>query len=54
MRLKRGTQMREYPEVSIHFTDYFEVDPDVLDEYGAFDTSLINDLPLFITYLRHS
>lgn len=40
--------MREDAEVSIHFTDYFEVGPDVLDEYGAFNISLINDLPLFI------
>jgi hypothetical protein len=36
------------PEVSIHFTHFFEVDPSVLDDYGAFDVSLINDLPLFI------
>lgn len=40
--------MREDPEVSIHFTHYFEVDPDVLGEHGAFNVSLINDLPLFI------
>lgn len=40
--------MREGPKVSIHFTHCFEVEPDVLDEYGAFDVSLINDLPLFI------
>ena len=30
------------------FTDFFDVDPDILDEYGAFNVSLINDLPLFI------
>ena len=40
--------MREDPKVSIHFTHCFEVGPDVLDGYGAFDVSLINDLPLFI------
>lgn len=40
--------MREDLKVSMHFTHYFEVDPGVLDEYGAFDVSLINDLPLFI------
>lgn len=31
-----------------YFSDYFAVDPDVLEEYGAFNISLINDLPLFI------
>lgn len=40
--------MREDYEVSIHFTHCFDADPDALDEYGAFDVSLINDLPLFI------
>lgn len=32
----------------IYFSDAFEVSPDDLEEYGAFDVSLINDLPLFI------
>jgi hypothetical protein len=32
----------------IYFSDYFNVEPDILDEYGAFNISLINDLPLFI------
>jgi len=32
----------------IYFTDFFEVAPQVLEEYGAFNISLINDLPLFI------
>lgn len=30
------------------FSDYFGVDEDVIDEYGAVNISLINDLPLFI------
>ncbi|MDP2800593.1 MAG: hypothetical protein Q8O26_01800 [Phreatobacter sp.] len=30
------------------FSDSFGIDPAVLEEYGAFDISLINDLPLFI------
>src|SRR4051794_5116248 len=34
--------------MNVYFTDWFGVDPDVLDEYGAFNVSLINDLPLFI------
>lgn len=32
----------------IYFTDFFEVMPEVLEGYGAFNVSLINDLPLFI------
>jgi hypothetical protein len=32
----------------VYFTDYFNIDDDVLEEYGAFNISLINDLPLFI------
>lgn len=30
------------------FSDTFGISPDVLEAYGAFDVSLINDLPLFI------
>lgn len=32
----------------IYFSDFFEVSTDILDEYGAFNISLINDLPVFI------
>jgi hypothetical protein len=32
----------------IYFTDFFGVAPALLEEYGAFDVSLVNDLPLFI------
>lgn len=32
----------------IYFTDFFGVDPQILEDYGAFNVSLINDLPLFI------
>lgn len=32
----------------IYFSDFFNLNPDILDEYGALDISLINDLPLFI------
>ncbi len=34
--------------MKVYFSDWFEVDPNVLDEYGAFNVSLLNDLPLFI------
>jgi len=32
----------------VYFTDCFNIDAETLEEYGAFDISLINDLPLFI------
>ena len=32
----------------IYFSDYFSVPPEAIREYGAFNVSLINDLPLFI------
>jgi hypothetical protein len=32
----------------MNFTDYFEVDPKVVESYGAFDVSLVSDLPPFI------
>jgi len=32
----------------IYFSDFFEITPNIVEEYGAFDISLINDLPLFI------
>jgi hypothetical protein len=35
-------------DVHIYFTDFFGVAPEVLEDYGAFNVSLINDLPLFI------
>jgi hypothetical protein len=31
-----------------YFTDFFNISSDTLEEYGAFNISLINDLPLFI------
>jgi hypothetical protein len=34
--------------MKIYFSDFFDVDPVRLDAYGAFNISLINDLPVFI------
>lgn len=34
--------------VDIYFTDFFQVTPEILEGYGAFNISLINDLPVFI------
>jgi hypothetical protein len=36
------------PSSQIYFSDAFQVAPEILEEYGALDVSLINDLPLFI------
>lgn len=33
---------------AIYFTDFFGVPEEVLESYGAFNVSLINDLPLFV------
>lgn len=32
----------------IYFCDVFAIDPMVLDDYGAFNIALVNDLPLFV------
>ena len=34
--------------IKVYFSDFFNVDEDVIDNYGAINISLINDLPLFI------
>jgi hypothetical protein len=34
--------------VATFFSEFFDVDPAIIDAYGAFNVSLINDLPLFI------
>ena len=34
--------------MATYFNEYFDVDRDTLDDYGAFNISIINDLPLFI------
>lgn len=35
-------------EAHMYFTDFFDIEPQVLEDYGTFNISLINDLPLFI------
>ncbi len=32
----------------VYFSDFFDVDEQIIEDYGAFNISLINDLPLFI------
>ena len=34
--------------MELYFSQYFDVDPDLLEEYGALDISLVSDLPLFV------
>ena len=34
--------------LDLYFSQYFEVDPQVLEDYGAFDISVVSDLPLFV------
>lgn len=35
-------------DVKIYFSDYFNIPSEILEEYGAINISLINDIPLFI------
>src|ERR1700687_2524992 len=34
--------------MDVYFSDFFGVSPATIEKYGAFNISLINDLPLFI------
>ena len=34
--------------IPLYFTQYFDVEPQTLADYGAFDISVVSDLPLFI------
>jgi hypothetical protein len=34
--------------LEIYFSDFFEIDPEIVERYGAFNISLVADLPLFI------
>lgn len=38
----------QQPPARIYFTDFFDVSPDILDKYGAFNVACFVDLPLFI------
>ncbi len=40
--------MASKPKIKIYFSEYFEIDPSALHDYGALNVSLVNDLPLFI------
>lgn len=34
--------------ICIHFSDFFNIESSLLKEYGAFDVSLVADVPVFI------
>lgn len=40
--------MMRDPQLRLHFTDYFNIHPSLLENHGAFNISLLGDLPLFI------
>jgi hypothetical protein len=35
-------------EPNIYFSDVFGIEPEIIEEYGAFNIALVNDLPLFV------
>lgn len=35
-------------KICIHFSDFFDIQPKVVEEYGAFNISLLTDMPVFI------
>jgi hypothetical protein len=43
-----GAEAMSSDQVDLYFSQYYGVDPSVLDAYGAFDVSLVSDLPLFV------
>jgi hypothetical protein len=34
--------------MKVYFSDFFDIAPELIEKYGAFNISLLNDLPLFI------
>ena len=44
-RLREGGLVEE---LKIYFSDFFDVDEDIIESYGAVNISLINDMPLFV------
>lgn len=46
--MENETEYTSMNDINIYFSDFFNIEPSLLDDYGAFNISLINDLPLFI------
>jgi len=47
-RLNRSGRGEDGCEMNVYFTDILGILPSVIEDYGAFNVSLINDLPLFV------
>lgn len=47
-RIESALMKRPAPTLRVYFSDYFNIAPAALRGYGAFNVSLVNDLPLFI------
>lgn len=43
-----GNAFIQQQNIDLFFSDFFEVDPQTIETYGAFNISLVSDLPLFI------
>lgn len=41
-----GNNIGTAAQAHIYFSDFFDIDPAILEDYGAFNVSLINDLAL--------
>jgi hypothetical protein len=35
-------------EINLYFSDYFDVDPQIVRDYGALDLCVVSDLPVFV------
>lgn len=46
--LLRPDESWDAPTFPVYFSDVFEVEAQMVDDYGAFNIALINDLPLFV------
>lgn len=41
-------EINQKPKIKLYFSDYFDVPEEIIKKYGAFNISLVADLPLFI------
>ena len=46
--LKKILKEHSITQLKIYFSDFFDVDEDIIESYGAVNISLINDMPLFV------
>lgn len=46
--MTKSQNASDQPAIELYFSDYFRVRPSRIDRYGAFNVSLVADLPLFI------